>query len=545
MALTNRALASAVIGGVAASLLAVSPAVATAAPNTPTAATTLTRPTSMAAANGRLFVSDGNTVAVLRTDGTTQTTLTGMFGARDVLASTDGAKVYVALSQADAIAVIDTTTLSEVARYTTSPCPVHLAVGGARLFYGAGCANDWKGSIGSVDAATGTDPQTVTTDQMYTAPLLGGAVNTLVAGVPGISSGPLTTFAVSGSSATELATIDTGGFLGGVSVSPDGTKVASAAGSPYQLSQFNATTLASAGTFATDPYPRDVEYSRDGTMLGGGIDSAYGTNGNIVAFNVTSGTQVLKGIAHPKAAYNRPDVVPGTLTWAADGSRLYTLLEDSGNGDARYYLAAGFGTIPAPAATTTRLRLAPPTKPGAKVGATATVPGRPGVPVRFVRTGPAGTATVTATTNGAGVASVSIAAPSGGTVTAYYDGDDLNKASSAKATFKTVTRAAAQVSGQYKKVHGVAYFHSKAEVAVKLSVSSPVPGRKVSVLLQSRSGRAWKTVQTKRFALDRAGAAYVGFSRAAARVGYRFSVKFAGDAYGTPSSATTMTVVIS
>ena len=71
-----------------------------------------------------------------------------------------------------------------------------------------------------------------------------------------------------------------------------------------------------------------------------------------------------------------------------------------------------------------------------------------------------------------------------------------------------------------------------------------MPGRKVSVVLLSRNGGSWRTVQTKRFGLDRAGAVYVGFSHAATRVGYRFVVKFPGDAYGTPSSATTMTVVI-
>nr|GID81080.1 hypothetical protein Ade03nite_00040 [Actinoplanes derwentensis] len=83
----------------------------------PTAVTTLTAPTAMAAANGRLFVSDGNTVAVL-----------------------------------------DTTTLAEAGRWATSPCPVHLAFAGTRLFYGFGCPTNGTPGLGSVDATAGTGP---------------------------------------------------------------------------------------------------------------------------------------------------------------------------------------------------------------------------------------------------------------------------------------------------------------------------------------------------------------------------------------------------
>ncbi|MFC6606170.1 YncE family protein [Amorphoplanes digitatis] len=500
----------------------------------------------MTAANGRLFVSDGNAVAVLGTDGVTQKSVTGMFGARDVLASPSGDRVYVALSQAGAIAVIDTGTLAEVARYTTGECPVHLAFAGSRLFYGAGC-DQWDGTIGSVDAATGTGLQTVETPDMYSAPLLAGAGNTLVAGVGGISSGPVYTYTVDGATVTGLAHKDTGGSLDRVSVSPDGKKVATAAGSPYHLAQYDAATMSVAGSFDTGAYPADVAYSHGGTMIGGGVDSTYGPGGNIVAFDVVAGTQVLSGNAHPKAAYNRPGPVSGTLTWSADDTRLYAILDDfTGRAEQPhiYYLAKGFETIPAPAVTTTRLTLVQPATAGAKVRATATVAGHPGVTVRFVRTSPAGNATVTARTNSAGAATVDIPAPAGGAVTAYYDGDDSNKASSAKVAYKTVTTTAVTVTGQYKTVNKVAYFHDKKNVVIKVAVSSPVAGRKINAALQGKSGGKWQTLQTKVFTLDASGRYYIGLVTANKRVPYRVVVKFTGDAYGKPSSATGRTLTI-
>ncbi|GIE81074.1 hypothetical protein Aph02nite_70240 [Actinoplanes philippinensis] len=548
MPLSSRpaAAALATAGVVAATLIAAAPAQAVAVTDTTTKPTTLATPKSMAAANGKLFVSDGNTVAVLGTDGVTQKSVTGMFGARDVLASPSGDRVYVALSQAGAIAVLDTGTLTEIGRYPTGECPVHLAFAGSRLFYGAGC-DQWDGSLGSVDATTGADPQTVKTTRMYAAPLLAGAGNTLVAGVGGISNGPVFTYRVDGATVTELAQKDTGSSLDRVAISPDGSKVATAAGSPYHLAQYDAATLSVAGSFETGPYPTDVAYSHDGTMIGGGVDSAYGPGGNIVAFDVAAGTQVFSGNAHPKAAYNRPAPLSGTLTWSADDNRLYAILDEFNSRSDQpnvYYLAAGFETPPAQAVTTTELKLVAPAKAGAKVRATATVPGHPGVTVRFVRSSPAGELTVTATTNQSGAATVDIPAPAGGAITAYYDGDDSNKPSSATAAYKTVTTTTVTLSGQYKTVKKVAYFRDKKNIVIKVAVSSPVNGRWITAVLQGKSGSKWKTLQAKDFPLDASGRYYIGLASANKKVKYRLVAKFAGDQFGKSSSATGRTFVI-
>lgn len=526
---------------IAATLLPSAPVSASDTTPVPTAVTTLTAPTAMAAANGRLFVSDGNSVAVLGTDGVTVKTLTGMFGAAGIAVSATGDRVYVALSQAGAIAVIDTSSLTEVGRWTTGICPVHLAFAGTRLFYGTGCERNHKGAIASVDATTGGDPQTVA-GNYYTAPLLAGAGNTLAAGETGLSPASVYTFRVDGSALTPLANTKAGSNLGGIAVNRDGTKVATASGSPYHLAQYDAATLSPAGTFDTGPYPRTVAYSHDGTRLGGGI-SAHG-DGNVRAFDVSTGGSILSGDAHPKSAYNQPDPIAGTLTWSLDDRRLYTLLDESDNGKHTYWLATGFEQVTAPATTTTKLKVTAPAKYGAKVRASATVSGLAGVPVRFVRTGPGASATATATTNGSGTATATLNSSAGGTITAYYDGDATHAASSASATYKAPTRSRIKLTGQYKTVKKVAHFHKISDVHAEISVTAPAPDRKVTVRLQRKSGSKWQTVQTVPATMPDSGVDNYTLIKAQKNVQFRFTVRFGGDTYGKASSANSGAVII-
>ena len=75
-------------------------------------------------------------------------------------------------------------------------------------------------------------------------------------------------------------------------------------------------------------------------------------------------------------------------------------------------------------------------------------------------------------------------------------------------------------------------------------MSAPVPDRQITAVLQGRSGDKWRTLQTKSFSLDASGGYYIGLLSANKGVQYRLAVKFAGDAYGKPSSATSRTLII-
>jgi hypothetical protein len=90
-------------------------------------------------------------------DGVEVKTITGLGGATGMTLSPDSSTLYVALS--NAIAVVDTTTLTEVARYGTGDgvCPWTPTLSGTLLWFGYGCIDGMygypHGNVGVLDLA--------------------------------------------------------------------------------------------------------------------------------------------------------------------------------------------------------------------------------------------------------------------------------------------------------------------------------------------------------------------------------------------------------
>lgn len=103
----------------------------------------------------QLYITGGassNGVVVTDLDGSVKKTITGQYGATGLALSADSHELYVALAGGDAISVIDTHTLKEVARHSTGTrtCPTHLARTGSVLWFGHGCDGTWNGGVGRV-----------------------------------------------------------------------------------------------------------------------------------------------------------------------------------------------------------------------------------------------------------------------------------------------------------------------------------------------------------------------------------------------------------
>lgn len=85
-------------------------------------------------AHGHVYIAGGRagTVLVRDLEGNEVTTITGQRDASGLALSPDGSVLYVANAHADAISAIDTTTLTEVARYPTGTdtCPASTPVVG-------------------------------------------------------------------------------------------------------------------------------------------------------------------------------------------------------------------------------------------------------------------------------------------------------------------------------------------------------------------------------------------------------------------------------
>ena len=119
----------------------------------PAAATAASLPTFAAVLDDnhdQVFVSSGldrSSVRVLSLSGGPTTVIDGLWGATGLALSPDNSRLYVSLSSADAIAVIDTASLTELTRIDTGvgSCPVELTGGTDRLWFLDHCVDSSSG----------------------------------------------------------------------------------------------------------------------------------------------------------------------------------------------------------------------------------------------------------------------------------------------------------------------------------------------------------------------------------------------------------------
>ncbi|MGW2644145.1 hypothetical protein ACWC2T_04325 [Streptomyces sp. NPDC001393] len=187
------------------------------------------------AAHQHIFFSQGaGSTGIVVTDlsGTPVTTIENEPGATALALSADGATLYAALSDGDAVAAIDTAKLTESARYATGTgsAPASVAVAGGRVWYGY--TADGKGAIGSLDPSA-ADPAATPQPSMShwsVAPLLATGGGVLAAEEPQQSLSHVATFDVSsGTASVKADTLVHGGTATGFQVTGDGTEVVLAA----------------------------------------------------------------------------------------------------------------------------------------------------------------------------------------------------------------------------------------------------------------------------------------------------------------------------
>ena len=292
----------------------------------------LTKFAHMQVDNSHVFLSSGSgTTSILVTNyaGTTVANITNESGADGMALSPDRTKLYVALSSADAIAVIDTATLTETTRYSTgaSTCPHSVAVAANKLWFSYNCSAGFS-QIGSID--TSTDPATVTlglsSTSWYYPPLLAtspGNINLLVAGEPGESPSSATIYNVStGSLVTVASNSNLGGNLGDIEVSPDATKLYVSDGGVYHQQVYSTTDFSNVTTYSTGgPYPTAVALSADGTVL------ATGRNGSpdVYLYKV-GGSTAYRTLTFADANNGYPySVAHGGMAFSPDGSELFVM----------------------------------------------------------------------------------------------------------------------------------------------------------------------------------------------------------------------------
>ncbi|MER7924239.1 hypothetical protein ABTY96_14115 [Streptomyces sp. NPDC096057] len=311
-------------------------------------------------AHQHLFFSQGaGSTGILVTDlaGDPVTTLTGEQGATGLALTPDGATLYAALTDGDAVAAIDTATLTESARYAigTGSGPVSVAVAGGKLWYGY--TADGGGGIGSVDPAAAAPVATPQPGMASwgRAPLLATGGGVLAAEEPQQSLSHVATFDVSSGTATVKAnTTVYGGTATGFQVTGDGTEVLLAAPQQPALRAFRTSDLLSAApavynTGGGNSAPGALALDTDGTIA---VSGSVGADGQVYLYAGSTA-------AEHHYVFPSRTLAPDGLAWAGDGTTLYAVARDPSSGayllhvlgdakltDSRVWLTASQRAVP-------------------------------------------------------------------------------------------------------------------------------------------------------------------------------------------------------
>jgi hypothetical protein len=419
-------------------------------------------------ANQHIFITSGagsTSILVVNYAGQTVTTIPNEAGATGLALSSDGSTVYAALQGADAVSAISTSTLAETARYDTGTGtdPTYVAYTSGKIWFGYGAAA--QGGIGSIDPST--SPATVTLNAVnaaintwYAAPMLSAtASGELVAGEPGQSPDQLASWNVSSGTATVLAPsefIQSAGNLKSMAITPDGTDVVTASGSPYDQQIFQVSDLSAVGSYPTTFYPEAVSIANDGTVAAG---TGIGNN-EVFIFSA--------GASTPLNTFNFGDnwLASDGVALTPDGTELFAVTLAGGSGGTPTLNIIPNPKQPTPDSTTTAVTCSPGTVAiGQPTTCTATVTDT----ASSGATTPTGTVSFTSDTSGgsfsgggscalaaastAGQASCSLSYTPGQigsgtqTITGSYAGDTTHAASSGQGaitvTLRTTTTALA------------------------------------------------------------------------------------------------------
>jgi hypothetical protein len=283
------------------------------------------------ATSTRVFVSGGETstsIVVARPTGSIITELRNLPGPTDLHLSPDRRQLYVAL-HGGAIAVFDTQSLKERARYQTGTCNGSLALSNRKLYFGYNCSrHDFEGNAGVIDLDRPAAPRLGLITSVFGVPLLaapaGGADRLLVAEVTG-TPGSVYVYATAPDGGLTMLRQSVGDSIGSsladVAISHDGSTGFVAAAEPYAIVEFATHDLSQpTRLLPTRAFPIAVEVSPDGGQLAAGSFSCC--DPDLFLFR-TDGT--------PTAVIELgDDLFARGLAWAPSGRRLYAVTGDPG-----------------------------------------------------------------------------------------------------------------------------------------------------------------------------------------------------------------------
>ena len=476
-------------------------------------------------AHEHVFVSGGqfaSSIVVLDFDGNIVTTITGEQGANGMALDPATGTLYVALQNANAISKIDTGTLAETSRFTTTGMskPRKIALAGGRVWFDYNCGG--SGGIGSAalagtDVTTegGPDCATFATSPGDTDMLAGAVIRGEDAYVWDVSSGNLV-------QTTSFSTPGGADDLRDIALTPDGSELLISAANLSTINAFLLADSSLAHSYATGPDTLAVAITADGGFVAGGADAPSGKD--IFVFE-SDETPVRSW--HVGGSTNL--VSDRGLAFSADNTRLFAVTH-SPTGDLTFRTTSSPTTAP----TTTSVSLAlskSKVRYGNSVTLSAHLSGASGT-VSFYAKPAGGTKTLVATktVNGSGNASLIVKPYGKTTYTAEFAGDDT--AAPSVSSGKTVTvepRVTVALQKFFGKSGKYKLYRYPKDPLVIAAVSPNHAGKSVTFVAERYRGGAWVFGTKKKVVISGNGKA-TAYLRNTVRGDYRVRILFPGDA---------------
>jgi hypothetical protein len=417
--------------------------------------------------------------------------------------------LYVALHDAGEISEINTQTLTETRRFSTTPHsdPSSLVIAGGKLWFscfqsnGQGClvsANlDGSGmatpipgfSFATLLAAGGSGGNLLAIGDSYQAPPTISVYN-VAGGVPSLVS----------------TAHPNDGEVASMTFDPSGAKLLLATGAPYYIQSLATNTLLPSGAYPTGPYPVAVAVTANGKYVAGGVHTGTGTGNDVFVYPVGSTTPVRTW----HIGDGTTELPDHSLAFSPDASRLFAVAQDSATGHLAFHVLDQ-PTVPLKATTISMGGSARSVRYGSHASLTVHVSGTATGKVDLYATPNGGTKRlVTTGTLSSGAATFTVTPKQNTTYSAQLE----QGPGYASSTSHNVSIAVSPVVSLVARPHRARLSRLGrhwAKATLTAAVHPARPNELLGFVAQRKMGRTWRAVARRSFPIGTGGAVHAWF----------------------------------
>lgn len=454
-------------------------------------------------AGGHVFVSGGagtSSIVVLNYAGAVVKTITGEAGASQMALNPATHTLYVALHDATAISEINTQTLTETKRFSTSPYPdpTSLVIAGGKLWF-ACHQDDGEGCHDVVSANLDGSGMAVSITGWFFSTKLAAQGNLLAVGEDYEAPPEVSVYDVSGSAPTLVKNArPDDSDVASMTFDPTGAHLLLATGAPYYIQSLSTSNLLSSAQYPTGAYPDAVAVTADGKFVAGGIDTNSGND--VFVYPVGSSTPVRSWLVGND---NGADLVAHGLAFSPDAKHLFAVTQSATTSHLTFDVLDD-PTIHPAATSTTLTSAAKPVRYGSQASLKVQVKGTTSGKVDLYSTSSANVKTLVASAGlSSGAATFMVTPKQNTTYSAVLEeGGPYASSVSKDLTVQVapVLSVATRADGK-GRLHG----HRVTKTLLTAKVKPLLPAEPLGFVVQRHAGKGWRTAAAGQFPIGSGG----------------------------------------